>query len=110
MCLKNFLWNFKPFPIYKGRKLFFSGRFFLPETAKRGCHTRNMLAKLFTMNNYYFDTLGVGQSGTLGNLCNRKGVRGMAELCSKKPRSPRGWRRRTCGWVPPNKKVLIFVL
>ena len=64
MCLKKFLWNFDHFPIYKGRKLFFSGDFFClkrpKETATRGIYWRNRSL----VNSYYFDTLSVGQLDT----------------------------------------------
>ena len=64
MCSKKFLWNFGHFPIYKGRKLFFSGDFFClkrpKEAVTRGMHWQNRLL----VNSYYFDILSVGQLDT----------------------------------------------
>ena len=103
MCFKKFLWNFEHLPIYKGRKLFFRSDFFClkrpKEAVTRGMYWRNRSLT----DNYYFDTSRVGQLDTLDIFATYKGVRGAAELCSKKPCDPHGWRRRHVGGSHPTK-------
>ena len=85
---------------------FSANDFFCLKRPKRGCHTRDMLAKLFAMNNYYFDTSRVGQLDTSEIFATKGSWKG------RRSYAPKDLETRMVGgggmWVGPTPKPTIY--